>query len=188
MMKSRQLTALAVMVTMLAAASAFADSRHRNETYGGDGRWDRGRVITVEGRIRDIDRERNGFVIRLHNERLALYVDRDRRRMRDLDEGDVIRATGVVRDGVLRANRIDVIRDRDRGRDWGEAMIAGSVDGVDARRGIIWIRDARSRRSIRVEVRDDVELYYLRRGERVTVRGDWRRDGTFMADRVRVER
>jgi hypothetical protein len=189
MKKAQKLTAVMAAVMMLAAASAFADSRHQRETDDRDWSWNRGRVVTVEGRIRDIDRERNGFVIRLHDERVPLFVERQQFRGRDLERGDVIRATGNVQRGVLYADRLTVVRDRDRNRngDWGNAMISGTVEGVDARRGVLWLRDARSRQSIRVEVRND-SLYDVRRGDRVSVRGDWRRDGSFIADRVRQER
>ena len=96
MKKSQKLTALMVMMTTLAAASAFADSRHQRETNDRDWSRSRGRVVTLEGRIRDIDRERNGFVIRLHDESVALYVQAHQYRGRDLERGDVIRASGNV--------------------------------------------------------------------------------------------
>ena len=88
---------------------------------------------------------------------------------------------------MLYADYVTVVRDRDRNRAYDDALIAGTVDRVDARRGVLWLRDARSRQSIRVEVRND-NLYGVRRGDRVSVRGDWRRDGSFIAERVRVER
>lgn len=73
--------------------------------------------------------------------------------------------------------------------------ITGTVHRVDYRRGILYVRDDYSRRLIRVDAdRLDygrrsrrgrsIDLYDLRRGDRVTLSGEWRRNGLFEAYRI----
>lgn len=204
MKKTQKIIAIAIAVATLATASAFADSRHRDRTND-DWRTARnGRRVTVEGRIRSIDQERNGFVIRLNDGNVIFAprnVDVDgygRNRhanARDLDRGDRIRATGYVEGrNTLYVDRIELLRDDDdRRRDdprHDERHITGTVQGVELNRGILWLRDDRSGRVVQVRVRhrerDDAsrDLDNLRRGDRVTVGGEFQRNGEFEADRI----
>ncbi len=68
------------------------------------------------------------------------------------------------------------------------------MQNVDRRGNVIWVALHRSNRVVAVDVRrvdrnsrrfdvDDV-----RRGDRITVRGDWQRNGRFEAERVDVDR
>ncbi|HEX9982898.1 MAG TPA: hypothetical protein VGF69_06525 [Thermoanaerobaculia bacterium] len=121
MNKTLKLAAAALLFATTLSPSLFADSRHRDTTYGD--RYERrdSRREVLEGRIRDIDRERNGFVIRLTSGRtlFAPYnVDVDARRrgasVRTLERGDYIRVQGRYVDrGVLLASEIDLLREED---------------------------------------------------------------------------
>lgn len=204
MKKMQKIVAIAIAVATLATPSLFADSRHRDRTND-DWRYGRnGRRVTVEGRIRSIETERNGFVIRLSGGELIFaarntdvdsHGNRRNVRVRDLDRGDRIRATGVLESrGMLYVDDIDLLRDDDdRGRDrdrYDARVITGVVEGVEVRRGILWLRDERTGRTVEVRVRhrerDDAarDLDDLRRGDRISVGGEFQRNGNFEADRI----
>ncbi|HYH06333.1 MAG TPA: hypothetical protein VEK11_04650 [Thermoanaerobaculia bacterium] len=197
--------AIVAVITTLGTASLFADSRHRDRTNDrNDGRHQM-RGVTVEGHIRDIDRDRNGFVIRLDRGNYVLYADEDlrvdsrsgrnrRTRVRQLERGDYVRVSGRTSSRGLYADHITLVREEDDrgGRD--DAWLSGTVQSVDRRQGLVWVEEARSRRVIGVDVRraDRNDHRYdadnIRRGDRITVRGDWRRDGRFEAESVDVDR
>ncbi|HEX7150593.1 MAG TPA: DUF5666 domain-containing protein [Thermoanaerobaculia bacterium] len=202
MKSTLKLAAATLLLTTTLAPSLLADSRPASgTTITAWGRND-SRRVTVEGRIRDIDRQRNGFVIQLAGERTTLFApegvdvdsrNRRRTRVRDLERGDFIRVEGRWDRGVLRVNEIDLLReedDRRRGNNgqWNDdkRTLSGVVESVNERRGAFTIRDERGRR-ITVEVSGNGRrdrLDDLRRGERVTVYGEWEGDGRFEADRI----
>jgi len=202
MKRAFKLAAVATMVATLAATSAFADWRHPRET---DRNYDRDRVITVEGRIRDIDRERNGFVIRLDRGHYLLFarVNTDvrgnshnrRTRVRDLERGDWIRASGTVQSSrTVYADSIRLLREEDDRWDRDDRTLSGVVQSVDRSRGLLSIREDRTGRTITVDARRADrhdrrnDLDDLRRGDRVVISGDWRRDGRFEAERIDLDR
>ena len=66
-------------------------------------------------------------------------------------------------------------------------FVGGVVERVDRRRGVVLLREARSRRTILVEMNRrsrGVDLEDLRRGDRATFVGDWTRNGVFTAWRI----
>ena len=139
MKKMSKLTAVTAVLVAVFATSAFAETRHPNET---NEQW-RG-----DNRSHGDDRYRDDH-------------DRDR------DRGD--------RRGDYHDNR-DFVR--------------GYVERIDFRRGTILLRDRRSNRRITVFMvggsrnRRGVDLTDLRRGDYVTLAGDWNRRGVFQAYRV----
>jgi hypothetical protein len=188
MNNATKLAALLTLLTTLATPSLFADNRNENRPDRWRGRHDAGRHVVVEGRIRDIDRERNGFVIRLGRGE-ELFVPVQVHGARRLDDGDYIRVSGRAgREGRVYVERITEVReDRD-------SYVAGIVQRVDRRGDIVWLEEARSRRVIAVDMRrvDRDRRRYdvddLRHGDRIRVSGEWRRDGRFEAERLDVDR
>lgn len=214
MNKTLKLTAALSLMTLLVASSAFAESRPRRDTYRI--RHD-SRVVTVEGRIADLDRNRNGIVIRLDRGGYVLFASRDtevysrarrgRTGLRQLERGDRIRATGQAGSrGRMRVGTITLVREEDDRRDRNDRTLRGVVQSVDVSRRIVWLRDDRSGRVMEVDLRgaerndfrwdnddrDDrrrrwQDLSQLRRGDRMTVRGDWRSDGRFEGERYDIK-
>jgi hypothetical protein len=202
---TKKLAALTVLAVTLATASLFADNRRRETTDGWRMGSNTGRQVSVEGIIRDIDRDRNEFVIRLDRGGYVLVAEPDTRidavsnrrgraRVRQLERGDVIRATGSVSRGRMYVDRISLLREEDDRRDADDRILTGIVQNVDRRDNVIWVQVHRSNRVVAVDVRrvdrnsrrfdvDDV-----RRGDRISVRGDWQRNGRFEAERVEVDR
>jgi hypothetical protein len=117
MKKSLKLASLLTLVVALAVPSLFAESRHRTDTNAYRDDYRNGRGITVEGRVSDINRDRNGFVIELARSRYVLYTT-DRRDLRNVDRGDYIRAYGYLDSrGVVHVRDIDVVRNNNRRND-----------------------------------------------------------------------
>ncbi len=208
MNKMLKLTATLSLATMLLSPSAFAETRHRNET---NIVRVRSRIVTVEGRIADIDRDRNGLLIRLDRNGAVLYatpqtdVYLGSRRtgnggLRQLDRGDVIRATGSVgARGTIYLDTITLVRN-DRSDNRNDRTVRGVVQSIDVSQRTVWVRDDQSGRTVAVDLRDAErndrrwdnersdrwsDIRNIRRGDRIIVRGQWR-GSVFEADRYDV--
>jgi hypothetical protein len=191
--------AVSIVSATLMATSLFADNRHLQTTYNDNYGRSGGRNVMVEGRIRDIDRDRNGFVIRLDRSNAVLFApvqtevrtvsSRNRTRVRDLRRGDSIRAVGNYdRRGTLQVRSIELVRDSRRRVE----TLTATVEAIDDRRGVLWVRD-RLHRSVAVDARDirndrHGNLRNLRRGDLVVITGEWLRNGEFEAHRIELAR
>lgn len=85
------------------------------------------------------------------------------------------------RDDRHRDDRHRDDRYRDRRRD-DRDFLTGRVEGVDYRRGVVYVRDGR--RAVAVQLTRRYDLDILRRGDHVTFVGDWKRGGVFAAWRI----
>jgi len=197
-----KLTAALTLMTLVVSSSAFAETRPRRDTKAY--RYD-SRVVTVEGRIRDLDRDRNGIVIRLDRGGYVLFASRDvevyarSRRghssLHQLERGDHIRATGQLRSRGMRVDTITLVREEDDRRDRDDHRLRGVVQSVDPWRRMVLLREDRSGRVIAVDLRDAErddrrgrwnDLHNVHRGDRMIVSGDWRSNGRFEGERYRV--
>jgi hypothetical protein len=180
---TKQLAAITALIATLATPSLFAENRRHDATDDWRGRSNHSRNIAVEGRVSDIDRNRNEIVIRLDRGNYVLIADRNTSGLRSVERGDFIRATGSVDRGRMYVDRISELRDEDHrgGRD--DRYLSGVVQRVDRRANVAWVQLERSNRVVAIEGRrvDD-----LRRGDRITARGDWQRNGRFEAERIDV--
>jgi len=203
MNKTIQLTATLTLVSLIAGPSAFAETRHQTETAA---IYIAAHAITVEGRIRNIGRDRNGFVIHLDRGATLFassqtVVSTPARRvnagLRHLDRGDVIRATGHVRVGnAIHITSITLLRNDDRD----ERTLRGIVQSVDARQRLVVIREDRTPNVVAVDLGDAErndrrwdnerdnrwsDLRNIRPGDRLTASGEWQGD-RFEAERFDV--
>jgi hypothetical protein len=91
--------------------------------------------------------------------------------------------------------RADVYRGRTETRQpqnrgsYRNESIRGVVKRIDFRSGVLLLRDASTGRTIDVDMRDTarsnrVDFGDLRRGDYVTLSGQWRRGGAFEANRI----
>jgi hypothetical protein len=210
MKTANKLAAITALAAMLAVPSLFADNRRQETTDGWRAGSSQSRRVTVEGRIRDIDRDRNEFVIRLDTRgsgsgyELVAEADlrvetasynRGRTGVRQLERGDEIRAIGSIgRGGRVYVDRITLVREEDNRRDADDRYLAGRVKSTDRRAELVWIEEQRTGRLVAVDVRHAdrssrrFDIDDVRRGDRITVRGDWQRNGRFEAERVEVDR
>jgi hypothetical protein len=187
MNRTHKLAALTVLALTLATSSLFADNRRPQTTDGWRAGSNDSRRVTVEGRIRDIDRDRNEFVIRLDRGGYEIIANRDVNGLRRLERGDYARFTGTVSRGRLYVDRITEVRDEDNrgGRD--DRNLTGIVQNVDRRAEVLYVDVRGSRGVVAVDVRN-TNVRNVRRGDRVRVRGDWQRNGRFEAERVEIDR
>ncbi|HEV7766033.1 MAG TPA: hypothetical protein VGQ76_13595 [Thermoanaerobaculia bacterium] len=183
MKTTKQLAAITALVATLATPSLFAEDRRRDATDDRRGHSNQSRSIAVEGRVSDIDRNRNEIVIRLDRGNYVLVADRNTSGLRSVERGDFIRATGSVNRGRMHVDRISELRDEDHrgGRD--DRFLSGVVQRVDQRANVAWVQLDRTNRVVAVEGR---RVDNLRRGQRITARGDWQRNGRFEAERIDV--
>lgn len=205
MNRTKKLAALTVLALTLATPSLSADNRRRGTTDGWRMGSNQGHRVSVEGVIRDIDRNRNEFVIRLDRGNYVLVAEPDTRieavsnrrgraHVRQLERGDVIRANGNVNRGRMYVDRITLVREEDDRRDADDRLLTGTVQSVDRRGNVIWVELYRSNRVVAVDVRRvdrtsrRFDVHDVRRGDRITIRGDWQRNGRFEAERVDLDR
>jgi hypothetical protein len=211
MKATKNLAAIAAIAVTLAAPSLFADNRRPETTDGWRGRTHASRQVTVEGCITSIDRDRNQIVIRVDRGGYALVVQpqlrvetasyrRNRTRAADasarqLERGDMIRAIGTLdRSGRVYVERLTLVREEDDRRDANDRILTGIVQSVDRRGEVLWVEVQRTGRVVAVDVRRidrnsrRFDVDDLRRGDRISVRGDWQRNGRFEAERVEIDR
>jgi hypothetical protein len=191
MKKTGKLIALAVALMTLIGTSAFADSRRQDETWrGGSNRRNESNRgyrdnerVTVEGRISSFSRERDGYRVNLDRGGYSYWLPSSRLRGRDLRVGVSIRLAGVFRRGVVYVDDLGYPGAYDNGN------VRGVVERIDDRRGLLTLRDEYSGRFVTVDMvradrRSRIGLDDLRRGDYVTLAGDWTRGGIFEAYRV----
>ncbi len=106
-------------------------------------------------------------------------------RGRDLRVGVSIRLGGVFRGGTI---YVDDLGWPDNGygynNGYNNGYLRGVVDRVDYRRGLVVVRDDSSGRFVTVDMYRADRRVDLRRGDYVTLSGDFTRGGVFEAYRV----
>ena len=169
------------------------------------------RNITAEGKVTRLDREGDGYRVQLDRGNYSFFVPdaqvnnaRRGRNSRELRIGVSIRLGGYYDPrGYVYATSADWLDDDyydDRGyRDDryndnynDNDYLRGYVERVDYRHDVVLLRDERSGRRIAVDMhsvsRRSADADELRRGDFVRISGEWRRNGVFDADHVRIER
>ncbi|HVR39820.1 MAG TPA: hypothetical protein VMU84_12055 [Thermoanaerobaculia bacterium] len=198
---------MAGAVAMLISTSAFAETRHQNETWRDandrqENRNDRGSYrenqrITGEGRIQSLNRERDGYRVQLDRGGYSYWVPANsiRNHERDFRVGASIRFGGVFRGGAIFVDAVTwpnggyYDRNDRNDRNYDNSYLSGRVDRVDYRRGVLVVRDARSGRFITVDIDRrgrgrSLGLEDVRRGDAITLSGQWLRGDVFEAYRV----
>ena len=178
--------AMALAIATLASASAFAETRNQDRTWrdrnDGRGREERAyrnnERVTTEGRVRSFRQERDGYRVELDRGRYSYWVPRSHfGRGRDLRVGVSVRLGGVFHGGYVYVDDFDWL---DRG------IVRGVITDIVYRRDIVSIRDEYSGRRVRVDMRRadryrrGIDVNDLRRGDYVTLWGEWDR-GIFEA-------
>jgi hypothetical protein len=204
MKKTMKMMAIGAVVVMTASASAFAEPRHQNNTNGDwrdSSRNESRRSQTMQGRVRSFSRESDGYRVQFDRDNHWYHVPQSafRGRHNELRIGVSLRLGGYFGGDDFYADSCDFIDgayyndDRDyrdnRGyrNGYGNDSVSGIVERVDFRRGTMLLRDGRSGRRIEVVMaggsrnRRGVDLNDVRRGDRISLSGDWRRGGVFEA-------
>ena len=188
-------------LALVVATSAFAapqrgnqdtsrgrtDSRGSQSRGGDNGSYRDNQRVNASGRVTSFSRGNGGYRVQLDRGRESYWIpeSRMRDRGRDLRVG-----ISVVLGGVFRGGRVDVDAvswPDDRG--YRDDYVRGVVERVDYRDGVLLLRDSSTRRTIEVDMRDTrrssrSDLGDLRRGDFVTLTGQWLRGGRFEADGI----
>jgi hypothetical protein len=192
--KINAVAAAALAVISLASPSAFADSRPAQETWRArdsysqnDNRSDRAyrnnERVTVQGKVQSFTHERGGYRVRLDRGNQSYWIPENR-----IGNGVNIRVgIDIVLGGVYRNDSVYVDDVAYGGYGYqNDGYVRGVVDRIDYRYGTLVLRDDRSGQFISVDMRDTarrsrIDLNDLRRGDRVSLNGNWSRGGVFRA-------
>ena len=177
-------------------------STHRESYRNGIPRSD-GRV-TMQGRISRYERDRGGYRVWVGGSAYPYWVPESYFRSRRIGIGLDLRLGGIFRNGAV---YVDVLgwpgdpyyndpyyNDGYYGSSYvgsyDNGYVRGIVDGVDYRTQLVYVRDDYSGRLVTVDMRrvdrrySRLDIGDLRRGDRVSLNGEWIRGGLFAADRI----
>jgi hypothetical protein len=192
------------VAALLLGTSAFADSRPLFATVSvaDQGRdYDRRdhdrRDVSVEGRVTNITRERNGYRVVLDRGGYAFWVrdlNIERHGHGAIRMGANIRINGVYepRFGVVVADAFDWLGEPAPAPGYRNAiLIRGSIDKINRREETLWLR-LEDGRYVSVDMRRNdrhwnnrgVDIGDLHRGDRVTLSGNWSRRDLFLVNHV----
>jgi hypothetical protein len=94
----------------------------------------------------------------------------------------------------MNVERLTLVREEDDRGGSDDRFLTGIVQSVDRRGEVLWVEVQRTGRVVAVDVRRvdrnsrRFDVDDLRRGDRITVRGDWQKNGRFEAERVEIDR
>lgn len=178
------------------------DDGRRNDGYRDDGYRDRrhdsrdsyrtyreNERVQMNGRISRYSRERDGYRLWLDHGHYPFWVPQTHWG-RYWQVGVNIALGGVFRGGTvyIDGDRYDD-HDRYRERQYGD-YVRGYVDRIDYRSEVLVLRDVRTHRTVRVDMRrtdrgrSGLDLRDIRRGDRVTLVGQWVRGDVFAAHEI----
>jgi hypothetical protein len=134
--------------------------------------------VTLEGHVRSFTRERDGYRVYVDNDDRSFWVPADRLN-HPLRVGLAINLGGIFRGGLVNVDAVTWPEEHgygDRGRE--QIELRGVVDRIDYRSRTLWLRS--DGRVTRVDMRDR-DLREIRRGDRVSLGGQWIGGGNFTA-------
>jgi hypothetical protein len=190
-LKSVAAGALAFVVAVPVFAQSRGDYRNnnndnrdynRNDTQSSRSYRENER-ITMQGKVTSFTHERDGYRVQLDRGRESYWVPQSYFRNRAPRVGISVVFGGVWRGGSVIVDDVNWPEEGYRGRAYDQQFVRGTVERVDRRDGLVWLREARTGRSISVDLRGNQERR-LRRGDYVELTGSWQRDGVFTAYRI----
>jgi|SRR5690349_8314896 len=148
--------------------------------------------VNTSGRVTSLSRENGGYRVQLDRGRDSYWIPESRVRNH---RNDLRVGISVVLGGVFRGGRIDVDAvswpgdGGYRNGGYGNDDVRGVVERVDYRDGVLLLRDASTRQTIEVDMRDTrrssrIDFSDLRRGDYVELSGQWLRGGRFVAEGI----
>jgi Ni/Co efflux regulator RcnB len=190
-------TAGVVALALMTAAPTFAQSRGQRDTRGS--RNDRGRTevqqrdnsssqrtyrdndrVSARGRVTSFAHERDGYRVRIDGRRESYWVPQSyfRNRGRGPSVGVQIVLGGIFRSGSVYVDDVNWPDDSYGAYGHDNGYVAGTVERVDYRSSMADIRDDRSGRIIRVDLRADsgrrsLDIRDMRRGDYIELSGRW---------------
>lgn len=179
---------IAVMVVLLALAPAAFGQRPQRDSgrtmHRGNER------ITVEGRVRTIHRERDGYRVELDRNDESFFVPESalRNRSRDFRIGISLRFAGIFRNGIIVVDAVDWPPFQPRREHRYADVLRGFVERVHHRSASLRVREERSGRLIDVDVRAPYAVSEVRPGDYITLTGEWTDRNEFTATHINAVR
>jgi hypothetical protein len=196
-----QIAGAGVLALALAANASAAPARNNNSNNGRNDN-NRGRTesrsnnnssyrdnqrVNATGKVSSFARESGGYRVQLDRGRESYWIPESHmgNRGRNLRVGVQIVLGGVYRGGRVNVDAVNWPNDGGYRDDY----VRGIVERVDFRNGTLLLRDSSTRQTITVDMRDTrnssrIDLGDLRRGDSVTLSGQWLRGGRFVADGI----
>jgi hypothetical protein len=156
-----------------------------------------GERVSMQGRVRNVTRDRDGYRVYLDRGSYWYYVPSSVAAGRDLRIGTEIRIGGVINGNLINADVVAFPGERYyttdpyyNGVPAGQSgWLHGIVRNVNRRLGYVELIDDAGGGLVRVDLRNMSirgrnNVWDLRRGDRVNVRGTWERGGLFEALRI----
>ena len=151
--------------------------------------------VTVEGRIRTIRRERDGYRVELDRGGESFWVPERSLRSHagEFRVGRSVRLAGLFRGGIINVDIVDwppypPVPERRREV---TGLVRGVIERIDYRHDLLVLRQEESGRLITVNmIRADrrwnraVDFDHLRRGDFISLAGDWTPAGRFSCYRI----
>jgi hypothetical protein len=194
-------------LAILLASSAFADSGSRfgeqpnggqpqatrtvqgANANGGNRSYRDNERAQFSGKISSFSKERDGYRVKLDRDNRSYWVPAARLRNggRDLRVGLAIGFGGIFRGGAVNVDAVSY-SDAYSGAAIQQGLVNGVVDRVDSRTGTLLVRDRSTGRLIDVSIGSTrgrgIDLRNVRRGDAVTLSGEWLRGNSFAAYRI----
>jgi hypothetical protein len=186
------------------AQNGSRTANFNNNATWGSGNQTRGQVdqssryrenqrVNLSGRVTSFNRERDGYRVQLdHNGSYWIPTSQFGNRVRDLRLGISIGLGGIFRGGAIGIDAVSWSDNASYGAGYGAAYgnqqgyVRGVVEQVDYRSGILTLRDDATGRVLDVDTAREsgIDLNGVRRGDYVTISGQWLPDNVFAAYRI----
>ena len=181
-LRSVIVTVTAILATFVFAATAAPERNHD------------GQRVTIDGHVRSIHHERDGYRVELDRGNDSFWVPENalRNRAGDLRIGVSVRFGGIFRGGTIMVDAVDWTPIAPfPTRRMHDDILRGTVVRMDAKNVSMIIREERSGRMVHVDVMQSDHDWNrphdfddLRRGDFVVLSGDWTRGRDFNAYRI----
>lgn len=179
--------ALALAATASAAPARNDNDRGRTESRNNNSSYRDNQRVNATGKVTSFARENGGYRVQLDRGHDSYWIPESHmgNRGRNLRVGVQIVLGGVYRGGRINVDAVNWPNEAGYRDDY----VRGVVERVDLRSGTLLLRDSSSRQTIAVDMRDTrrssrIDLGDLRRGDAVTLSGQWLRGGRFVADGI----
>jgi hypothetical protein len=176
-------SAIVTVIAILATLAFAAPERHRDDQR-----------VTVDGHVRAIHHERDGYRVELDKGGYSFWVPENalRNRNNDFRVGVSVRLGGIFRGGVIIVDAVEWPPVAPfPSRRMHDDMLRGTIERIDARHATLLVREERSGRLVHVDVMQSDHDWTrphdfddLRRGDVVVMSGDWTRGRDFNAYRI----
>ena len=147
--------------------------------------------ISVTGHVTRVVPERAGYRVYLDENSYSYFVPSNVIAGRNLRVGDNVRVGGYLNGSYVTVDAYDPYYNNgyNNGIVRSNGVLGATVVGMNRRLGYLDVREDATGNIVRIDVRNmnvrrSVDVWDLRRGDHIAVRGAWERDNVFKARRI----